>query len=294
MGLAEREYQRRMPRSPSRLTPVVRALLWTQCGLFLLDYLVLPVVLGLQIDAWHKPPLVTWGAFSVRSALKEWHLWEFVTFQFLHDSVGHVLFNSIGLYFFGPWAERWWGAKRFLIYYLLCGCAGAGFFTLLMTWGIVPGSEGSWLIGASAGIYGIFVAVAVLAPEMRVMLLIPPVELSMRQLAIGLIVISVVLIVTGVLGNEGGEAGHMGGFLAGFVLMKFPWLLGGGAPGAQVLSFRPKYEPKIRPRSRIGGPIVDPEVDRILDKISREGFQSITPEERAVLDRAAQSNRNES
>jgi membrane associated rhomboid family serine protease len=293
MGLAEREYQRRMPRSPSRLTPVVRGLLWVQCGLFVLDYLVLPAVLGWKVDAMNKPPLVTLGAFTVHSALKEWHLWEFITFQFLHDSVGHVLFNSIGLYFFGPWAERWWGAKRFLIYYLLCGCAGAGFFTLLMTLGIVPGSEDSWLIGASAGIYGIFVAVAVLAPNMRVMLLIPPVELSMRQLAIGLIVISVGIIVIGIGNNEGGEAGHMGGFIAGFVLMKFPWLLGGGLR-PPVFHFRPKHESKLRPRARIGGLSVDPEVDRILDKISQEGFQSLTPEEREVLDRAAQAKDHES
>lgn len=287
MGLAEREYQRRMQRGPSRLTPVVRALLWIQCGLFLLDYLLLPLLLGLKIDMFHKPPMVMWGMFTVRTALQEWRLWEFFTFQFLHDSVGHVLFNSIGLYFFGPWAERWWGARKFLIYYLLCGCGGAGLFTLLMSLGWVPGDATTGLIGASAGIYGIFVAVAVLAPEMRVMLLIPPVELSMRQLAIGLIVLSVAMIVLGWGGNEGGEAGHMGGFLAGFLLMKFPWLLGGGGE-ARVIPFRAKREPKIRPRVQISESPVDPEVDRILDKISRDGIQSITPEERAVLDRASE------
>lgn len=292
MGFAERDYHRRMPRVPSRLSPVVRILLWVQCGLFVLDYLVLPSVLGLQIDALNKPPLVSWGMFTVRSALFEGKVWEFLTFQFLHDSVGHVLFNSIGLYFFGPWAERWWGAKKFVIYYLLCGCGGALLFTLLMTLGIVPGDVTTGLIGASAGIYGVFVAVAVLAPDMRVMLLIPPVELSMRHLAMGLIAFSVAMILLGWGGNEGGEAGHMGGFLVGFLLMKFPGLLGGGG-GVRVIPLRPRCEPKLRPRSQIGGPAVDPEVDRILDKISREGFQSLTPEDRAVLDRAAQSQHKE-
>lgn len=292
MGLAEREYQRQMPRSPSRLTPVVRALLWVQCGLFLIDHLVLPLVMGLQINPENKPPLASMGAFSVHSALKEWHVWKLLTFQFLHDSVGHVLFSSIALYFFGPWAERWWGAKRFLIYYLLCGCAGAGFFTLLMTFGLVPGNEYNWLIGASAGIYGVFVAVAVLAPDMRVRLLIPPIDLSMRQLAIGLIVLSLVMIAVGFGDNAGGKAGHMGGFFAGFLMMKFPWLLGGDSR-KPVIWRHSKRESKLRPRVQIGGPAVDPEVDRILDKISREGFQSVTPEEREVLDRAAQSKRNE-
>ena len=265
---------------------MVKALLWVQCGLFVLDYILLPLFAGVKIEPPNQPLLVNWGAFTVKSALQEWRLWKFLTFQFLHGSVGHVLFNSIGLYFFGPWAERWWGSRKFLVYYLLCGCAGAGFFTLLMVLGVVPGAVESGLIGASAGIYGIFVAVAVIAPNLRVMLLIPPVELSMRQVAIGLIIISVGVIVIGLGDNEGGEAGHMGGFLAGLLLMKFPQLLGGGT-GQPVRRLRPAYEPKLRPRAEIGGPVVDPEVDRILDKISRDGFQSVTPEEREILERAA-------
>jgi len=286
MGLADREYQRDIQAAGSGITPVVKALLWIQCGLFVLDYILLPLFSGVKINESHRPLLVEWGAFTVKSALMEWRLWEFLTFQFLHGSVGHVLFNSIGLYFFGPWAERWWGSRKFLAFYLICGCAGAAFFTLLMVLNVVPGTVESGLIGASAGIYGIFVAVAMIAPNMRVMLLIPPVELSMRQVAIGLIVISLGVIGFGFGDNEGGEAGHMGGFLAGLLLMKFPQLLGGG--GRQpVRKPRPVHPPKLRPRSDIGGPAVDPEVDRILDKISRDGFQSVTPEEREILERAA-------
>lgn len=293
MGLADRDYQRRPSATNARLTPVVRFLLWFQGGLFLLDYLVLPLVFDLPTDGSRKPPIVEWGAFSVHSAIDEGRVWEFLTFQFLHDSVGHVLFNSVGLFFFGPWAERWWGSSKFLLFYLLCGCAGAGLFTLFLRGGIVPGSVHSGLIGASAGIYGIFVAVAVIAPNMRVMLLFPPVELTMRQLAIALMVLSVVLIQTGWLGNQGGEAGHLGGFVAGFLLMKFPWLLGGAKPARPVRRI-PPGPPKLRPRTHVGGPVVDPEIDRILDKISRDGIHSVTPEERELLRQLTSKNEDPS
>jgi membrane associated rhomboid family serine protease len=236
------------------------------------------------------PPLVNWGAFTVQSALKELRLWEFFSFQFLHGSLGHVLFNSMGLFFFGPWMERWWGSKKFLLFYLLCGAAGAAFFTLLMFLHIVPGDLGSPLIGASAGIYGIFIGVAVVAPDLRVMLLFPPIELSMRQLAIALMAISIGLILLKIGGNEGGEAGHLGGAILGYFLMRYPGLLGGD-PRVETLrprAFPNRSESKLRPRSRLQID-EDTEVDTILDKVSREGFQSLTQAERDVLHRASQS-----
>jgi membrane associated rhomboid family serine protease len=269
---------------------VVRALLWTQCGLFLIDYVILPLLFPLQLDDYHKPPMVTWGAFTIGSAILEGQLWKFLTFQFLHDSVGHLLFNSMGLYFFGPWVERWWGGRKFLLYYLLCGSGGALLFTILTWLGWVPGTAETGLIGASAGIYGILVGVAAIAPSLRVMLLFPPIELSMRQLALALMVLSIVFIITGVIGNEGGEAGHLGGFLMGYVLMTFPKLMG-SRPGPAMRSHRQAAQapPKLRPRTISSRFSMDPEIDRILDKISREGFASVTPEERETLDRAART-----
>jgi membrane associated rhomboid family serine protease len=224
MGIADRDYHRDQPQSGGgfmpQLTPVVKWLLIANIGIFILDYLILPKFLGLRVDDFHPPPLLRFGAFAVQSALMEFRLWEFVTFQFLHGSLGHVLFNSIGLFFFGPWMERWWGSKKFLIFYLLCGAGGAAFYTLLMLLKLLPGGLTVPMVGASAGIYGIFIGVAVIAPNLRVMLLFPPIELSIRQLAIGLLVISVGAILLSLGGNEGGEAGHLGGAILGYFLMR--------------------------------------------------------------------------
>jgi membrane associated rhomboid family serine protease len=261
----------------------------------LLDYLVLPKVFNMPFDELGNPPLVQWGRFSVGSALGEFRLWEFVTFQFLHGSLGHVLFNCIGLYFFGPWMERWLGSWKFLGFYLLCGCAGAAFFTLLTFVGVLPMGMHSYLVGASAGIYGILIGVAFIAPGMRVALLFPPIELSIRQLAIVLMVFSVGAILLKIGGNEGGEAGHLGGAILGFFLMRSPWLLqwaDGRRAEVEIIqprAFGMRHEAKLRPRTEIDLQ-AQTEVDRILDKISQHGFQSLTSDEREMLRQVAQSN----
>lgn len=285
MGIADRDYHRRPPRSSgflAQLPPVVKCLLAANAGIFFVDLFI-----------GHK--ILNFGVFSIQSAIFEYKFWQFVTFQFLHGSLGHLLFNSMGLYFFGPWMERWWGSKKFLVFYLLCGCAGAVFFTLLMFLGLLPGGMESGMIGASAGIYGIFIGVAVVAPDLRVALLFPPIELSMRQLAIALLVISIGAILLSLGGNEGGEAGHLGGAILGFILVRYPGLL--GMPSRirilRPVADRPPFESKMRPRTRIR---MDEEsaVDLILDKVSREGFQSLTDDEREILRQASERQNSDS
>ncbi|MBC8127814.1 MAG: rhomboid family intramembrane serine protease [Gloeobacteraceae cyanobacterium ES-bin-144] len=285
MGIADRDYIQNQPRGGGfmeQLTPVVKWLLILNFGIYFVD-----MAMG--------NPLRNFGAFAIQSAIFEFRLWEFVTFQFLHGSLGHVLFNCMGIYFFAPFMERWWGSKKFLIYYLLCGAAGAAFFTLLIFLGLVPGNYLDPLVGASAGIYGILIGVAFIAPNLRVRLLFPPIELSMRQLAISLIVLSVGLIVFGIGGNEGGEAGHLGGAIFGFFLMRYPQQLGSRS---EVEILRPKafgqsYESKLRPRSTMHMD-EDSAVDRILEKVHREGMQSLTQVEREILQKVSQRQNSDS
>lgn len=275
MGLAERNYQREHPGGGfmSRLPPVVKWLLLINIGVFF-------------IDMFAGNPFLQFGVFTIQTALFEYRAWELVTFQFLHDSLGHLLFNMIGLYFFGPWMERWWGSRKFLWFYLSCGAAGAAFFTLLTFLNVLPNGLNSGLIGASAGIYGIFIGVAVIAPDLRVALLFPPIELSMRQLAIALLVIATGAILLSLGGNEGGEAGHLGGAILGYFLVRYPGILRKGA-GPRMPRARRPFESKLRPRSDLLNQS-DDAVDLILDKISREGFQSLTDAEREILRKASE------
>lgn len=287
MGIADRDYHRHDHREGgglfSQLTPVVKWLLILNLGIFFLD-----IVMKGRMDL--LGPLSQLGAYTIQSAIFEGQIWQFLTFQFLHADFGHVLFNCFGLFFFGPWMERWWGSGKFLIFYLLCGAAGAGFYTLLAMSGLLPGNGG--LVGASAGIYGILIGVAVIAPHMRVQLLLPPIELSMRQLALAILAIAAGTILFK-FRNAGGEAGHLGGAILGFLLVRHPNLLG---RDRGVAVFRPKRSinhpaPKLRPRTKFDRN-QDSAVDLILDKISRDGFQSLTQAEKDLLQKASESKRS--
>ena len=304
MGAFDRDYfrgERREAAGPP-MPPVTKWLLIANLAIYFIDMLFL------------KNVIAGWGCFTVVSAFKEFRLWELLTFQFLHGTVGHVIFNSIGLYFFGPWMERWWGSGRFTAYYLLCGVAGALFYTLLTLTGILP-ERGllpgvmTPLVGASAGLYGLIIGVAVTQPNAVIRLLLPPVSMTMRTAALVFIGIAVAVIVGDILTggvifqNSGGEAGHLGGAILGFVLMKFPWLLGKGRRSRKIIrppEFRRKpvqgsngaasrkEAPKLRPRSVIDLKAAS-EVDRVLDKIAKDGLQSLTEEEREILHQAAKA-----
>ena len=282
MGTADRDYSREGKETGgflSSISPVVRWLLILNVGFFIVDVIL-------------KQRLSDEFAFVIGRAILQARIWEFITFQFLHANVLHLLGNCIGLYFFGPIMERWWGSRKFLAFYLLSGVGGVVFFTLLAVGGLLPGGIHTSLIGASAGLYGIIVGVAVIAPQMRVRLLFPPVELTMKQVALIVLAIAGGSVLLKIGTNQGGEAGHLGGALLGFLFVRYPGLLswaGAYDPDVEIVTPKrrlKKSEAKIRPRSSVDLR-TSSEVDAILDKISREGFQSITAEERAILERAA-------
>ena len=289
MGYADRDYFRDdTARPPGRLAgaPVVKWLLWTNIGVFLVGVFLNWAATFGQL-----------GAFTIREGLFGFQLWRLITFQFLHANLGHLLFNSIAIYFFGAFVEQQLRSRAFLLFYLLCGVAGAlGYGTLVS---VSNAYQDVGVVGASGGIFGILVIAAMIAPDMRVQLLFPPVTLTMRLLAILVLAYGVfVVLVRG--DNAGGEAGHLGGALAGFLLWKIPVLRGllgrlgrsgqGGpkkGPAFQIrIAKRGKvYQKKLRPQSTITG-LESSEVDRILDKINEHGLQSLTGEERELLARA--------
>lgn len=279
MATADRDYWKndgyRAPDAPGgRLTPVVRWLIGLNVAVFLADLLVFDHLLA------------RYGSFSVRDGLLGGRVWELLTFQFIHAGLGHLAFNMVGLWIFGPVVERWWGSRRFAVFYLACGVAAALCFSVLCAVGLFPGSEiNASLVGASAGIYGVLIGVAVIAPESRVMLIFPPVEMSMRQLAMLMMGIAVIAVLTGMGGNAGGEAGHLGGALLGLLLMRRPhWLnwADGRDPEVEIIP------PKVFSRRRTDATTRE-EVDRILDKISEHGMHSLTRAEKKTLERVSKT-----
>jgi membrane associated rhomboid family serine protease len=142
----------------------------------------------------------------------------------------HLLLNMVGLFLFAPIVESYLGARRYLIFYLLCGCSGAFVYLLLYYLGVLGGPVAAVapLVGASAGIYGVLVAAAVIAPDLTVVLLFPPIPIQLKYLA--LIMVGIAGYVAFTQGNvyksnAGGQAAHLGGAALGFLLIRFPQVL---------------------------------------------------------------------
>lgn len=307
MGLADRDYARQQPRrgaaygAPS-LPPVTKWLIIINVAVFILDQIFASQGIGYIVTINPGPPpqttvmplLETWGHFSTQLAFVHGQVWRFITFQFLHANFDHILFNMIGLYFFGPVVERSFrSGKTFLAYYLCCGICGAAlylFLNMLGSMGVpLPGflntSILTPLVGASAGIFGILIGAAFVAGNatMLIMMVIPT---TVRMGAYLLLALAFFNLVIGGK-NAGGDAAHIGGAIAGFILIRHPHFL-----EDFFHIFGPPKPRKNKP-ARSGSPSASTDtptlkerqrVDDILAKVSRQGLQSLTAEERAFLE----------
>lgn len=181
-------------------------------------------------------PVYAWGAFSLDTAVYSGQVWRFLTFQFLHGGVNHIVFNMIGLFFFGRLVEQYLGSGRYLAFYLISGIGGPIAYVLLYYLGILNYAPGTPLVGASAGLFGVLIGCAVIAPNARVQLLFPPVEMTMRTMAfvyIGIAVAVVFMFGQSGQGNAGGEAAHLGGAAVGYLLIRNPQWLSFAALGSR-------------------------------------------------------------
>ena len=129
-------------------------------------------------------------------------------------------------------------------------------------------------------------ACAVLFPHARVQLLFPPVNLSVRQFALAVLGVAAAVIIFQ-WNNAGGEAGHLGGMFAGFILtLLILWKEKMSSPRRKAASSS-HYSPEPSSRRPAQAYPSEKEVDEIMEKISRSGLSSLTEEEREILRRAS-------
>ncbi|HHS49999.1 MAG TPA: rhomboid family intramembrane serine protease [candidate division Zixibacteria bacterium] len=198
----------------------------------------------------------------VREELK---IYQLVSYMFLHGSFIHIFFNLFVLYMFGRELESIWGTGKFLAYYFFSG-VGAGVITALMT--DYP------VVGASGAIYGLLLAYGLTFPNRRLLLwFIIPLKAKYAVILFG--AIEFFLSMTGA--QDGiAHLTHLGGMIFGGLLMAI-WRM----KGAQTQKRKDSYLDELG-----GGAISPGNVDRILDKVLREGPESLTDDERDILIRA--------
>ena len=142
------------------------------------------------------------------------HVWTWVTSIFAHGGFGHIVVNSIVLYFFGPIVERRMGSRDFTILFIASGIA-AGLSQILV--GIAIGQPGPGVVGASGAILAVMGVLTVLNPNLRVLLFFI-VPMPLWLLTLGFAAVSVFVMVGAGLGAGGiAHLAHLVGLVFGLV-----------------------------------------------------------------------------
>ena len=251
----------------------------------------------------------------------DFRIYQIFTYMFMHASFGHLFFNMFALWMFGNTLENLWGSKRFLLFYMVCGI-GAGLCQELVQYiqyatslaqyetvnlggsRIIP--MASYLnmmttVGASGAIYGLLLAFGMMFPNSMIYFyfLIP---IKAKWFVIGYAVIELITGLTGV--DNVAHFAHLGGMLFGLLLILY-WRKNPAGPNKDFrklkdifqswkqkshLKYTPYEEVKDEPRV----PRSDEEynqqsaqkerdIDAILDKVAKNGYGSLTPEEKEFL-----------
>lgn len=232
------------------------------------------------------------GYFSADTAIYKFQIWRFLSFQFLHADLAHLFGNMLGIFFFGPLIESFLGSRRFLRFYLLCGFAGSLGYLLLWSTGLIVSHVSVPLVGASAGVFGILIAAALVAPNVNVLLFfVLPIRLRMLVWIIVGVAAYIVLAEGHVPGsNAGGQSAHLGGAGIGFLLIKNPSILN----RLDLTRWRSSSN-KGRGRWYRRQEAIqqdNTEVDRILSKVKEHGLHSLTRREKRTLQRATERQRS--
>ena len=197
-----------------RVTPVTKALIVANGVIFALQYLSGSSADFSDFIEYHFalwPPQIGYPPFRP---------WQLLTYAFLHGNFLHLFFNALMLVQFGPRLENSLGRKRFIQFLVACTLGAAATQLGVTSWMHASGMAIGPTVGASGYIYGILLAWAVLYPHDRVMMILPPVEMSVRTMVM---IFGGLEIFLGVTQTTQGVAhfAHMGGMLFGWLLLRY-------------------------------------------------------------------------
>ena len=281
-----------------RITPAVAWLLAINIGVFFV-----------QLTIFGERNIFNALGFASAEMPAGW--WTIATYMFVHAGLAHLAFNMFALWTFGPRVEAEWGTRGFTAFYLWSGLGGALTHLILVRSGV--------LVGASAAVYGVMLAFAMRWPDEEV-LVFGIIPMKTKWFVAWMVAINLALAMASQSGGTGSgiaAIAHLGGLLFAWVYIKGP-----GSGGIERFRRRvaavpddqdemPRAVPKPQPRTRDSSvsrtdavvaksmaatpkllpPKVDSrkrrseELNRVLDKISQSGVQSLSPDERTILER---------
>ncbi|MFI5164498.1 MAG: rhomboid family intramembrane serine protease [Bacteroidia bacterium] len=242
--------------------------------------------------------LVYWLALPGDVVLALAHCWTFITYMFLHEGLMHILFNMLWLYWLGNIFVEYVGSKRLVGVYLLGGISGGILYALTSL--IFPlYFYNTFLLGASAGVMAVVIAIAILLPDYIIHLMFFG-GVKLKYLALASFILTTILDFSQ---NTGGKIAHIGGAFLGMVFMLqykngkditkpvtafLDWI-------SSLFSGRSKIKVSYRRKTsddeyNASQKAKQQKVDMILDKISKSGYEALTKEEKDFLFKASGKN----
>jgi len=268
---------------------VLTRLIYINIGVFLLVK-----ILGVFFYLGGQPYfLVEW--LSIPSNLEELarKLWTPITYMFMHAGFLHLLFNILGLYWFGKLFLYHFEGSKLLSVYLLGGLVAAAFYVVAFNIFPVFNATNSILLGASGSVFAILVAAAFYDPDRAIVLPLIG-SFPLKYVAAFYVVLSIIGISAS---NPGGNIAHLGGaFWGWFYIFQ---LRKGTDMGSGFVKFIDKLADFFKPKSKMKVTYSKPprddyeykrqenvkqeEINRILDKIAKSGYESLTKKEKELL-----------
>ena len=298
MGLDSRDYYKPSGYGGfSFFPPVLKNLIIANVVVFFIQMILGNILIsGVPGDRW----MDYFFALNPLGEKYNFQIWQLFTYQFMHGSFTHILFNMFVLWMFGMEIENVMGSRKFLLFYLACGL-GAGIAQTLIP--PLLSQELAPTIGASGAVFGVMIAFAMFFPDRYIFLyfLIP---IKAKYLITIMVIFEFMSV-----GNQSviAHMAHAGGALTGFLFILLDRR--GEFSGRRILNsfkkpknvfstgkfgqtFRKAVKKNdvedakfydINDNSKKDDSVSQEEIDRILDKISQSGYQNLTDREKKIL-----------
>ena len=220
--------------------------------------------------------------------------WSIITYMFFHSSILHLLFNMIWLHFGGKILINYINEKQFLSTYLIGGICGGILF--ILSYNFIPAFNSIYLsafaLGSSASVFAIMIAAATYSPNLNIQLPLLG-RIKLKHIAIFMITLDIISIPKG---NAGGHIAHIGGALFGYFYI---YQLKKGQDYSILMSklidiitntFKTRSKFKtVHKRAKsdyeFNAEKADQqkEINKILEKISKSGYDSLNQKEKDTL-----------
>jgi membrane associated rhomboid family serine protease len=246
---------------PGSISPFIKAMLIANGAVFLIQFMYpsLPSLLGLTPAAFFAQfPNLIYQTFS---------------YMFVHADFWHIFFNMIMLWMFGTEIEYTWGTRKFAQFYILAGLSGAILTLVFQSGQAIP------IVGASAAIYGVFIAYWIMFPN-RMLYLYFMFPVKVKWAIPGMMLLGFLMGRANV-----AHLAHLGGALFGLIYMKFDWRLLKFSDKLKGLRYQ-RQNAKLQ-KNRQKAVDVMKRVDSILDKINDVGIENLSRSERKFLEDAS-------